>query len=175
MANVGIGMAGNRTNEMIPIDCLKRFANKRFPGGKTIGFVVGGVPTSGPIEKTVVDGLLLVGDAARQSDPITGGGIHNAMECAKMAGDVIADAISKKDYSTKILSKYEKEWRSTIGKTIEKNYRIKELFLNMNDKQLDDLAHSLKGVKFSEMSTLAFVKQLVKHNPRMFFELRSLF
>jgi digeranylgeranylglycerophospholipid reductase len=175
MANVGVGVAGNRTNEMMPIDCLKKFANNRFPDGKTIGFVVGAVPTSGPIEKTIVNGMLLVGDAARQSDPITGGGIHNAMECAKIAGDVIADAISKKDYSTKILGKYEKDWRSTVGKTIEKNYRIKEMFLKMNDKQLDDLAHSLKDVKFSEMSTLAFIKQLIKQNPKMFLELRSLF
>jgi digeranylgeranylglycerophospholipid reductase len=175
MANVGIGVAGNRTNEGIPIDCLKRFVDKRFPDGKTIGLVVGAVPTSNPIEKTVVNGLLLVGDAARQADPITGGGIHNSMECAQIAGDVIAEAISKKDYSTKILNKYEKAWRATIGKAIEKNYHIKEMFLKMTDKQLDDLAHSLKDVKFSEMSTLTFLKQLIKHNPRMFFELRSLF
>lgn len=175
VANVGIGVAGNRTNEMIPVDGLKRFVNERFPDGKTLGLVVGAVSTSGPIEKTVVNGLLLVGDAARQADPITGGGIHNAMECAEIAGRVIAEAISKRDYSTKILNRYEKEWRATVGKTIEKNYRIKEMFLKMTDKQLDDLAHSLKGVKFSEMSTLAFVKQLVKYNPRMFFELRSLF
>lgn len=175
MANVGIGIAGNRTSEGIPIDCLKKFVSERFPDGKTIGLVVGAVPTSSPIEKTVANGLLLVGDAAHQSDPITGGGIHNSMECAKIAGETISEAISKKDYSSKMLSKYEKEWRSTVGKTIEKNYRIKEMFLKMADKQLNDLAHSLKDVKFGEMSTYAFIKQLVKHNPRMFLELRSLF
>jgi digeranylgeranylglycerophospholipid reductase len=174
MANVGIGISGNRMNEAEHIDCLKRFINNRFPDSKTTGPMIGAVPIGKPIEKAVVNGLLLVGDAARQADPIAGEGISNAMECAKMAGNVIADAISKKDYSIKILNNYEKEWRATIGKTIEKNYRIKEMLLKMNDKQLDDLAHLLKDVKFSEMSSLTFLKQLVKHNPRMLLELRPL-
>lgn len=175
MANVGIGVVGSRTNEMIPIECLKKFVKERFPDGKTSEFIIGAVPLSNPIEKTVDNGLLLVGDAARQSDPITGGGLHHSLECAKIAGNVIAEAISKKDYSIKMLNKYEKEWRATIGKTIEKNYHIKELFMKMTDKQLNDLAHSLKNVKFNEMGTFSLIKQLVKNNPRMFFELRSLF
>lgn len=174
MANVGVGISGDRMNEAKHIECLKRFVNDRFPGCKIVGPMIGTVPASKPIEKAVVNGLLLVGDAACQADPIVGEGISNAMECAKIAGDVIADAISKKDYSTNILNKYEKEWRNTIGKTVEKNYRIKEMLSKMTDKQLDDLAHLLKDVKFSEMSNLTFLKQLVKHNPRMFFELRSL-
>jgi digeranylgeranylglycerophospholipid reductase len=174
MANVGIGVSGDRTKEEEHIEYLKRFVNDRFPYCKTVGPMIGTVPVSKPIEKATIDGLLLVGDAACQTDPIVGEGISNAIECAKIAGSVIADAISKKDYSTNVLNKYEKEWRAKIGKTIEKNYRIKELLSKMTDKQLDDLAHLLKDVKFSEMGSLTFVKQLAKHNPRMFFELRSL-
>lgn len=170
-ANVGIGIIGNRTNEIRPIDCLKRFANKKFPNGKVMELIVGAVPLRGSISQTVTNGLLLVGDAARQSDPITGGGIDNSLRCAKMAGDVIAEAISKNDSSTKILNRYEKEWRSTIGKVIDKNYKIKELFIKMTDKQFNDLAHSLEGVKFSEMSTISLMKQLIKNNPTMILRL----
>jgi digeranylgeranylglycerophospholipid reductase len=171
IANVGVGVVGSRTNEMMPIDALNKFANEKFPDGKVIELIVGAVPLRGSINKTVANGLLLVGDAARQSDPITGGGIHNSLHCANIAGNVIAEAISKKDYSTKILNKYEKEWRSAIGKSIDKNYRVKELFMKMTDKQLNNLAHSLKGVKFSDMGTLTLIKQLVKNNPKMFYDL----
>jgi len=174
-ANVGIGVVGSRTNEMKPIDCLNKFIKERFPDGKAIELIVGAVPLSGPIEKTIANGLLLVGDAARQSDPITGGGIYNALRCAKIAGNVISEAVASKDYSIKLLNKYETEWRASVGKEIEKDYRVKELFMKMTDKQLNDLAHSLKDVKFSEMGTLSLIKQLVKHNPKMLFELRSLF
>ena len=174
-ANVGIGVVGSRTNEMRPIDCLNKFIKERFPDGKAIELIVGAVPLSGPIDKTVTNGLLLVGDAARQSDPITGGGIYNALRCARIAGNVIAEAVARKDYSKKMLNKYETGWRDSVGKEIEKDYKVKELFMKMTDKQLNDLAHSLKDVKFSEMGTLSLIKQLVKHNPRMLFELRSLF
>lgn len=175
MANVGVGVVGSRANEMKPIDCLNKFVRERFPDGKAIELIIGAVPLSGSIEKTVTNGLLLVGDAARQSDPITGGGIYNSLNCAKIAGNVIAEAASKNDYSAKMLNKYEKVWRATIGKSIDKNYRVKELFMKMTDQQLNDLAHSLKGVKFNEMGTLSLIKQLVKHNPKILFGLRSLF
>jgi digeranylgeranylglycerophospholipid reductase len=175
MANVGVGVVGSRTDEMKPIDCLNKFVKERFPHGKTIEMIIGAVPLKNPIERTVVNGLLLVGDAARQSDPITGGGIYNALNCARIAGNVTAEAVFKKDYSAKMLNRYEKEWRATIGKSIEKNYHVKELFIKMTDDQLNNLAHSLKGVKFNEMGTLSLIKQLVKNNPKMLFELRSFF
>lgn len=170
-ANVGVGVVGSRTNEIIPINCLNRFVKNRFPDGKILELIIGAVPLSSSINKTVTNGLLLVGDAARQSDPITGGGIHNSLHCAKIAGNVIAEAISKNDYSTKILNKYEKEWRSAIGKGIDKNYRVKELFIKMTDEQLNSLAYSLKGVKFNDMGTMSLIKQLVKNNPKMLYNL----
>lgn len=166
-ANIGVGVIGNRTNEMRPIDCLKKFIDKNFPNGKVIGLIAGAVPLRGSINKTVANGLLLVGDSARQADPLTGGGIDNSLLCAKIAGDVIAEAIVKNDNSTKILNRYEKEWKHTIGGTIDKNYKIKELFIRMTDKQFNSLAHSLEGVKLNEMSTMALMKQLIKNNPGM--------
>jgi len=166
-ANIGVGVIGSRTNEIRPIDCLKRFVKKKFPNGKVLGLIAGAVPLRGSIGKTVANGLILVGDSARQSDPITGGGICNAMCCAKIAGNVITEAVSKNDSSTKILSKYEKEWRSSIGKTIDKNYKIKELFIKMTDKQFNSLAQSLKDIKFNEAGTMTLMKQLIKNNPRM--------
>lgn len=175
MANVGIGVVGSRTNEMRPIDCLNKFVKERFPEGKAIELIIGGVPLSGPMERTVGNGILLVGDAAHQSDPITGGGIANALECAKIAGNVIAQGLSIKDYSTRTLNIYEKEWREKIGKMLDKNFRIKELFMKMSDKQLNDLAHSLDGIKFNDMGTVSLIKVLVRNNPKIFFELRSLF
>ncbi len=146
-ANVGIGIMGSRA-EITPIEYLNKFVKERFPDGKTIGLTIGAVPTSGPIERTVSNGLLLVGDAAHQSDPISGGGICNALICGKLAGNVIAEAISKKDYTTKTLNKYENGWRATLN--IEKNYHFKELFIEITDGYLNNLVHSLNKL-FSYM------------------------
>ena len=74
-ANVGIGMGGDRTKPgERPIDYLNKFVKSHFPEGKTIELIAEGVSICRPLECTVADGLMIVGDAARVSDPITGGG-----------------------------------------------------------------------------------------------------
>jgi len=55
----------------------------------------GAVPLSGPIAESVADGLVLVGDAARHVNPLTGGGILYAIQAGQIAGDVIAKASGK--------------------------------------------------------------------------------
>jgi len=75
-ANVGIGMGGDRLKPgNRPIDYLNRFVEKNFPTGKTIELIAGGVSICRPLTSTVADGLVITGDAARLSDPMTGGGI----------------------------------------------------------------------------------------------------
>ena len=41
---------------------------------------IGGVPLAGPMEKTYSSGLMVVGDAAGQVDPMNGAGIENTSE-----------------------------------------------------------------------------------------------
>ncbi len=100
-ANVGIGILGSKMGKFKPrpVDYLNDFVQKKFPDARIVEMVFGGVPVSGSIEKTSVNGLMLVGDAARQSDPITGGGILNAMDAGKLAGEAAYEAISAGDVS----------------------------------------------------------------------------
>ncbi len=44
-------------------------------------------------EKTVSDSIMVVGDAARFVNPMTGGGINFAMRSGKIAGEVGAEAV----------------------------------------------------------------------------------
>jgi digeranylgeranylglycerophospholipid reductase len=88
MANVGLGVLGSRA-ERPAIEYLQDFV-KRAPGlqkGKIIEINAGGVPVGGPIKRTVKDNLLIVGDAARQVNALTGGGIDYAMRAGDIAGD----------------------------------------------------------------------------------------
>ncbi len=174
-ANVGLGILGSKSGNVRAISLLQKFIENCMPHAKLVEIVVGGVPVSGPIKQTVTDGLMLVGDAARQSDPLTGGGITNAMDAGKMAGEVCIRAKEKGDYSVKTLKEYEDKWRATIGKEMAKSLKVKNLLMNLTDKQLNELAHSLKEIDTSrmELSKLLFV--LFKRNPKMLWELRTLF
>ena len=174
LANVGIGVLGSKANSGTPIRLLREFVKKQFPEGKVLEMMVGGVPVSGPIETTTADGVILVGDAARQSDPITGGGIINGMRAGMMAGEVAADLVPKGEVDKESLQVYEKMWRETIGKSITRNFGVKEFFVDLTDDDLNNLIHSLDGVNVAELDLRGLLKVLVRQNPKLLLKLRHL-
>lgn len=167
IANVGMGILASLSESGMVKKLLDDFIEKdpRLNKGKSLRFITGAVPVSNPAEETVADNLILVGDAARHVDPITGGGLTHCLEGGKIAGEVIAKAIKKKDYSADFLSEYEKGWKETFGQKIKRNYLVKEMMLEMDDKTFNKLANALSKVKFDEISTHGLVKEVAKHLP----------
>ena len=175
-ANVGIGISGKKCRDgSRPLDYLNRFAKSHFPDGRVIEWIIGGVPVCRPLERTVADGLVIVGDAARVADPITGGGIYNAMFTGRLAGRTAADAISAGDVSANALMAYDRAWRdSKLGHSIERNYRVKEYFLTLSDEKLNRLVHSISRIDLAKFSVLGIITELIKHDPSLLLELRAL-
>ncbi|MBN1134842.1 MAG: NAD(P)/FAD-dependent oxidoreductase [Methanosarcinaceae archaeon] len=174
-ANVGIGILGSKSGKYRAVTLLSDFLKEHMPDAKIIEMVVGGVPVKGTIEKTIANGLMLVGDAARQSDPITGGGIINSMDAGKIAGEVAAKAISAGDVSINALNDYEKRWRATIGREIDNSLMVKNTFVKFTDEDLNSLAYSLKDVNFTSMSLMDLLYALFKANKKLLWDLRYLF
>lgn len=176
-ANVGVGILGSRSGDLRAIDYLRSFVAKKFPGGKIIEMVVGGVPVSGVIDCAMANGIMVAGDAARQADPITGGGITNAMCAGRVAGEVAAKAVQEENYSAEVLREYEDRWRASIGKDLARNYRVKEILSNFTDEDLNSLANSLKGIDFrsKDFDIKILLKELVLKNPKILFKLRNIF
>lgn len=58
------------------------------------------------------DGLLLVGDAARVSEPVTGEGIYFALRSGVIAGATVAAALKRGDCSDRVLQRYVHACRS---------------------------------------------------------------
>jgi len=79
------------------------------------------IPASGPPHRTTEKGVLLVGDAAGQTDPITGGGIPAAILCGKMAGGAVVEASKKGDPTH--LDLYEAAWRDRLGRSLQRALR----------------------------------------------------
>ena len=175
-ANIGIGISGRKSGEGHRAkDYLDRFVARAFPEGKAIELVVGGVSVCRPPACTVSDGLMVVGDAARLSDPITGGGIYNAMFSGKIAAEVAADCIRKGDCSKNALMVYDTLWRnSRMGKALERNYKIKEFFITLSDEKLNAIVDSAKSIDLSRFSIVSLIKEIVKRNPKMLLELQTL-
>ncbi len=174
-ANVGIGMGGDRCKPGArPKDYLDRFVKKTFPNGKAIELIVGGVSICRPLECTVADNLLIAGDAARVSDPLTGGGIYAALYTGKLAAEVATDALGKGDTKKQDLMPYDSTWRASyLGKALERNYQIKEVFVKLTDEDLNAIIHSVSNMNLSEFNTFNLIKNIVTSNPRVALKLGS--
>lgn len=129
-ANVGLGVQSDAASEPA-LNYLTRFIESRpfLAQGSPVSLVLGNAPIAVPTFSLVTDGCLLVGDAARQLDPMTGGGIINSMVAGRLAGETIASAIERGDVSTKLLRPYEERWQTMLGRRMMRNYQIKERFL----------------------------------------------
>ena len=175
-ANVGIGITGRKNKPGNRAkDYLDRFVKEKFPSGKTIELIVGGVSVSQPLPCTVADGLMIVGDAARVVDPLTGGGIYNAMFTGALAGQVAVEAIGECNCSRKRLMEYDEAWRSSrMGKALERNYKIKEYFITLPDDKLNALVQTAANINLTDFSTFTLIRELIKRNPKLLLELKAL-
>jgi digeranylgeranylglycerophospholipid reductase len=117
---------------------------------------------------------MLVGDAARQSDPLTGGGILNAMQAGIIAGEVAATALAAGNVSKSGLKDYEDRWREDIGKLLARSYDFKEFFVKLSDNDLNQLLGSLKKEDISKMDLRGMLRVLFRLNPKLLWELRHL-
>ncbi len=175
IANVGIGILASLSDSGKALHFLDKFISTQpeLKKGEPLRVITGADPVAEPIQ-SVKDNLLLVGDAARQVDPITGGGLMHAIEAGKYAGETIAKAVEKQRFDTQLLSDYENRWKKSFGKKLHRNYVVKEIMLGMEDKTLDMLADSLKDYKFEEFSTLNIIKALVTKHPSLLVKLAPL-
>lgn len=128
-ANVGLGVQAD-ISRSTALGYLERFVGReRFLAvGNPLTLVAGNVPVALPCSQLVADGLMLVGDAARQVDPLTGGGIVNAMRAGRLAAQVGAKALETRDTSADGLVEYQEHVEQVMGRKLVRNYRLRERF-----------------------------------------------
>jgi digeranylgeranylglycerophospholipid reductase len=144
-ANVGLGVQANLWEQVSPrlasgrsegpgagavLGFLTRFieSNPNLAQGYPVTLIAGNVPVATSPARLATDGFMLVGDAARQVDPLTGGGIINAMTAGKLAAGVAIEAIAAGNTSGEFLSQYERLCNQSIGRKNQRNYRLRTKF-----------------------------------------------
>jgi digeranylgeranylglycerophospholipid reductase len=128
-ANVGLGVQADLSGATA-LACLNRFIRREpaLASGSPVTLVAGNVPVARPCRSLVSDGLMVVGDAARQVDPLTGGGIIHAMTAGRLAAQVAAEALAAGDTSAHGLAAYQEQAARTMGRRLARNYRLRERF-----------------------------------------------
>ncbi|NOQ37342.1 FAD-dependent oxidoreductase [archaeon] len=116
-ANVGIGVASNYKEENLK-EMLEAIMAKDeiFNGSKIIKDGSGVVPTRRALYSPAGNGIMFGGDAAFQTDPITGGGIGPSIGAAYMLAMIAAEAIKNNDVSQEGLWGYNRWYHDPNNK-----------------------------------------------------------
>lgn len=168
LANVGVGIVPVLTKKP-PELFLDEFIKQRFKKHYSILGEYKSIIPSKTLKKFVNHNVCIVGDAARQVDPITGGGIGNALLSGKLAGESCATAI--KNDNLAYLHNYEKEWKKETGKEFKIKLLARDIYMKLSNSELElifDFAAKNFGNKtIHEINDLNLIKGIVTSSPKL--------
>ncbi len=170
VANVGLGISGDYARRRAAAHYLKDFVDRNFPDAAVLYTVVGGVPCAPTLKKIVGDGVMLVGDAAHQANPISGGGIVTAMMAGRIAGKVAAAAVKEDDVSERRLQEYPEQWHRLEGKNHERLYRVKKAVHRLSDEDLNRTARTVLSLPPEQRTLVNIFKSALFKHPTLIFE-----
>ena len=104
----------------------------------------GGIPLK-PLARTYNDRLLVVGDAAGQVKPTTGGGIYYGLLCADIAANTLHQALQRDELSARNLARYEREWKGKLKRELEIDYYARKFYERLSDGQIDRIFDIIKA------------------------------
>ena len=93
----------------------------------------------GRVARTSGRRVLLVGDAAGQTKPTTGGGIYYGLLCAEYLAQTIAEALHAGDCSDRMLARYDARWRRALGREMRMGQLFRRVVARLSDRQIDGL------------------------------------
>ena len=102
----------------------------------------GFIPLYSPVP-TYGSGMMLVGDAARQVKPSSGGGIYTSLVAAKAAVTTAIEALQRDDTSPEALAPYVKRWKRDLGGEFERCARLRAIYQRLQSRQLEPLLQLL--------------------------------
>ncbi len=174
-ANVGIGVALNKIKEPGEVKYyLDKFIDEHpeLKKGGVLQIVTGAVSTCRVPKTLAGNGIMLVGDAARLIDPITGGGIANACRSGKYAGEIAAKCIETP--SKECLKEYEDMVHKKWDNKHLRNWYVKEKLASLDDETLNKLMDAISEVEMKDISVMAILEAVQKKYPELIEEFEDL-
>jgi len=132
---------------------LQKFLNNLYGEGRATSRDVEieqkAIPV-GTLARSYGDRVLVVGDAAGQVKPTTGGGIYFGHLAAKIAAEVLDEALSSDNLTAGQLSRYQKQWKAKMGKEISRGYGARWAYTKLSDRQIEGIFNVLDSSGMAE-------------------------
>lgn len=174
VANVGVGVLGRLSDRGCKArDFLDGFIDSRpeiFRDASPVEINTGGIPVGSTVDCMTADGLMVVGDAAHQVNPIHGGGIALAMNAGRLAAEVGVKALAEGDVSQNRLSEYEVLWKEGYGSKLERLLKLRNFMEKLEDCDLEKMCDVLSGedvMRLTEGEYNFLINRFIKKAPKI--------
>lgn len=126
------------------IDILENFIknNPKFKNMEILEKYYGKIPVYDKEKVLVKDRVILIGDAASQVKPTTGGGLILGFKSCEIAKNVIVKVL--KNDNINLLKNYEKEFKKTYNKELNYQLKVQKTLNLLSDDDLDYFFNQLK-------------------------------
>jgi len=136
-SRVGLGCTNGN-----PLVYLRRLLKRLGIAGKVSSFCTGLIPEFF-VQSPGKGRVLLVGDAAGQVKPLTGGGVYLGLSCSKIAAESIVRA-QDEGMLERVGEIYSTEVRKRVEREVKIGSIARELFQRLSDKDLESIVLLLK-------------------------------
>ena len=173
IANIGLGVGGMVGKQKSALSFLNDFMENHYPNASVLTSIAGGVPCSITLEKISAPGLILVGDAARQVNPLSGGGIASGMIGGSIGGKIAGESV--KNNKPDLVLTYDKAWRERLGQRHELFNNIKNGIYNFSDEKFNKIAHSFNKVPYEKRTLGKIFTTALMNQPSLLMDIAKVF
>ncbi len=107
---------------------------------KRVATYAGKIPIGGR-RVSYADRVLLIGDAAGQVKPVSGGGLYPISRVAPLLRDTVDQAYSMNMFNASALSLYERSWKRELGRSMQGGMKLRKYYDMLSDQELCDMGH----------------------------------
>jgi digeranylgeranylglycerophospholipid reductase len=143
----------------------------RFRNMEILEMSGGSIPLGLP-KRAYSDNVMLVGDAACQVKPTSGGGLYTGLRGARSCAKVAADALGDDDLSAVSLRRYHDHWLRQMGEELRLGMLLRRVFTRLEDKDFERVLgwldnHTIQDF-ISEYGDIDFPSRLLKESASFF-------
>jgi len=126
------------------IEILNKFmaSDEKLKDAEVIKKYHGKIPIYDSKNDIVKNRAILIGDAASQVKPTTGGGLVMGFICAKIAAEVVYEAINLNNIG--ILMNYQKKYRKMYKNELKMQLKVQKTYKSLDNEDLDSVILKLK-------------------------------
>lgn len=114
---------------------------------------IAGIIPLGALKQTVDDNLMLVGDAAAQVKPTSGGGLYPGLLCAKHCAKTAEKAVKNRQYHQSFLEQYHDSWTKDLGRELKMGMQFRKIYTKIHDDQFNAYIRKFKEKEIEQVVT----------------------